>query len=119
MQWFKRFCGRSDSSFVEEEVLKHLPISITIKFLSEFDKDDNPIIFICSPDYDGLISEAQTSEEAISNAQDAILTYFNVPRAVAALIEFNIETVTSSSPEDGQDSIRIRKFKVIKEAAYA
>ena len=119
MKWFGNFSGTSKSTFVTEEVLKNLPKTVTIKFASEFDKDDETVIFICSPDHEGLISSARTNKEAISNAQDAILTYFDIPRECAQLIEFEVTNISQSSLDlEGQDSIRIREFKV-KELTHA
>lgn len=119
MNWLRIFTGRSDSTFVKEEVLDRLPTSIKVRFTSEFDADDNPIIFISSPDYEGIISEARTYPEAIDNAQDAILTYFDVPRDCASLIEFDvIDAAQSTMDIEGQDSIRVREFK-IKELSNA
>lgn len=119
MSWFHSFTGKSSSSFVREEVLKRIPRSITIQFITEFDAENNPIIFICSPNYEGLISEAKTYPEAIQNAQDAILTYFDVPRDCASLIEFDIEEVQQPSfDDDGRHSILVKEFK-LKEFANA
>jgi len=119
MNWFSKFLGKSDCTFVNEEVLKNLPKSITVEFIPEFDHEDNPIIFICSPDHDGLISEARTKDEAIENAQDAILTYFDVPKGCADLIEFDIVDVTKQMLDiDNPEARRVREFKV-KECSYA
>ncbi len=114
VSWFSKFFGRSDCTFVSEEVLRNFPKSITIEFIPEFDDDDNPIIFICSPDYDGLISEAKSKKEAIENAQDAILTYFDVPRECADLIEFDIEDVKKPTLDIEASSIRVREFRIKK-----
>ena len=119
MKWFSNFAGTSDSTFVREEVLKNLPEKVTIKFASEFDENDNPIIFICAPEHEGLISSAKTNDEALANAQDAILTYFDVPRECAQLVEFEITEISQNSLDlEGQDSIRIREFK-LKEPTHA
>lgn len=113
MNWFHSFKGKSDSTFVREEVLKRLPKSITIEFITEFDSDNNPIISICSPTNEGLISEARTFPEAIENAQDAILTYFDVPREVACLIDFDIEEVEQQQlADESRHSILIKEFKL-------
>ncbi|MBT3293286.1 hypothetical protein HN512_02870 [Candidatus Peregrinibacteria bacterium] len=119
MNWLNKFTGKSDSSFVREEILKRLPSSITIQFISEFDDNGDPIIFICSPDHEGLISEARTHALAIKNAEDAILTYFDVPKDCAALIEFNIEEVKQTRISLGDSgSVIVQEFKV-KEPSYA
>jgi predicted RNase H-like HicB family nuclease len=119
MNWFKNFSGKSDSSFVKSEVLRNLPRSIIVQFSSEFDENDNPIIFICSPEHDGLISEARTHEEAITNAQDAILTYFDIPKTCATLIEFDVKSIDQqSTTEDVGSSIRVKEF-CIRELSHA
>ena len=119
MSWLRLFTGKSESPFVRDEVLKRLPKSITIEFISEFDHEDNPIIFICSPEHDGLISEARTNSEAIENASDAILTYFDVPRSCANLIEFDVSDVSQRSFDlDVGCSIRVREFK-LKQLVHA
>jgi predicted RNase H-like HicB family nuclease len=119
MSWLNKFTGNSQSAFVREEVLKNLPRSIVIKFLSEFDDKGDPVIFICSPEHTGLISEARTNEEAIEKAQDAILTFFDVPRECAKLIEFDIEEVSQTSMATGDSaSVIIQQFKV-RELSHA
>lgn len=119
MSWINRFLGRSECNFVRKEVLSNLPKSIIIEFIPEFDENGDPIIFIHSPEHENLISEARTNDEAIENAQDAILTYFDIPRECAVLIDFDIED--ASQPKisfDNHESIRICNFKV-KELANA
>jgi len=116
MNWFSRyFNGNSSSEFVRREVIDRLPKSIIIQFLSEFDEQGNPIIFISSPEpnCEGIISEARTSKEAIHNAQDAILTHFDVPRDCAELIEFEVEEVKQLTldPED-RSRIRTQNFQL-------
>lgn len=66
---------------------------------AEFDDQNNPVIFITAPEYDGLISEAMTFREAVDNACDAILTYFNVPHECAKLIEYEVEEISDPSTE--------------------
>lgn len=95
MGWLMRFFSPSRS--VETEVLERLPQTVLFEFRAEFDSQNNPVIFITAPNYDGLISEALTYTEAVKNACDAILTYFNVPREYANLIEYEVQEISESS----------------------
>jgi predicted RNase H-like HicB family nuclease len=83
----------SRSKSVETEVLRRLPATIRFEFRAEFDDNNNPVIFISAPDYSGLISEAVTFDEAIANACDAILTYFDIPREYANLVEYELQQI--------------------------
>lgn len=89
MNWFVQLFSPSRS--VEAEVLQRLPSDITFEFRAEFDEKNNPIIFAFAPKYDGLITEGLNFQEVVHNACDAILTYFNVPREYANLIEYQIK----------------------------
>lgn len=91
----------SPSRSVETEVLNRLPQTVLFEFRVEFDGQNNPVIFITAPEYTGLISEAVTFDEAVANSCDAILTYFNVPREYAKLIEYDAQEVSSSSDSEG------------------
>lgn len=102
----------SNSAFVENEVLQRLPKSIPIQFTAELDETGDPIIAISSPEFEGIVSEARTREEAIRNAHDAILTYFDVPRSLAKMVEYRIEEAPDQSLDlnDPISSARIDRF---------
>jgi predicted RNase H-like HicB family nuclease len=117
VSFLARFFGTSESTFVEKEVLKKLPKSVTIRFTPEFDDEGNPIVFISSPEHEGIISEARSHREALANARDAILTYFDVPRACAGLIKFTVEDAPQDNASDGV-SIRIHVFR-LKDSSHA
>lgn len=102
MGWLMSFFSPSRS--VETEVVKRLPKTVLFEFRAEFDEQNNPVIFITAPKYDGLISEAVTFDEAVANACDAILTYFNVPREYAKLIEYEVQEV--SEPNSDSEGLR-------------
>lgn len=89
MNWFVQLFSSSRS--VETEVLQRLPSDITFEIRAEFDEKNNPIIFAFAPKYDGLITEGLNFQEVIHNACDAILTYFNVPREYANLVEYHMK----------------------------
>ena|SRR3989344_3758231 len=113
MTWLQKFFGKSDSSFVRQEILAHLPKSVTMEFIPELDTEGNPIIFIHSPEHEGLLSEARNYKEAIENAQDAILTYFDVPYDCAVLVQFDVEDIAQKHISMGEnESIRICEFRV-------
>ena len=78
------------SSFVHREVLSHLPRSVSVEFSLEFTEKGDTCIAISSPEYAGILSEARTMEEAYGNALDAILTFFEVPRACANAIQSKV-----------------------------
>lgn len=110
------------STFVQKEVLSKLPLSVRIKFTPEFNENGDLIIFISSPDYPGIISEAKTMDEAFANAHDAILTYFDVPRACANAIKFDVvekqrPSKTNISSEDSS-AVLVKDFK-LKQMANA
>ena len=81
---------RSASANVTDQIIANLPHDITVYFEPDLDEEGNPGIFIHAPKYQGLISEADTFDEAIYMAGDAILTYFDVPKDCARLIDFEI-----------------------------
>src|SRR3989338_2129882 len=89
MNWLVQLFSRSKS--VETEVLKRLPPDISFEFRADFDDQNNPVIFVCAPNYEVLITEGATFQEAVVNACDAILTYFNVPREYANHVEYRIK----------------------------
>ena|SRR3990167_788113 len=107
----------SGSSTAEKEVLNRLPQSIKVEFLTEFDDDNNPIIFIKAPDYPGLVSQSLPDfKEAVDAALDAILTYFDVPRQCAKVIEYDICEAPEQTLEIEMD--RHRTFKEFKLKRY-
>ncbi len=114
----KRIKAFSGSHFVRKEILSRLPRTITIEFTAELDDKGEPIIAIWSPDYSGILSEARSYEEAIENAHDAILTFFEVPRRCANLIEYTVEDVPDISRKD-HERIRLKKFNLNKQLANA
>lgn len=101
MNWFIQLFSRSRS--VEAEVLQRLPSDITFEFRAEFDEENNPIIFAFAPKYEGLITEGLNFQEAVQNACDAILTYFNVPRDYAKLIEYQMKEGTPQGKSLSKD----------------
>lgn len=108
MGWLMRFFSPSRS--VETEVLQRLPQTVLFEFRAEFDDENNPVIFITAPKYSGLISEAMTFDEAVANACDAILTYFNVPREYAKLIDYEVkEILEPSSDSEGLRTIVLNR----------
>ena len=107
MGWLMSFFSPSRS--VETEVLNRLPKTVLFEFRAEFDDQNNPVIFITAPKYAGLISEAVSFNEAVSNACDAILTYFDVPRAYAKLIEYEVQEVLESSHSEGLRKITLNR----------
>lgn len=117
----KRIRATSGSAFVRREIMKNLPKSIRIEFTSEFTDNGDPIIAITSPDFAGILSEARSNDEAIANVHDAILTYFNVPRQVAKLIEYVVEDVPEQEAMASfQSQTRLQVFKLkSEEIAYA
>jgi len=86
------------SSFVNREVISRLPTSISIRFSPAFNENGDLIIAISSPKYSGIVSEARTKKEAYENVHDAILTYFDVPRACAKAIKFEVVEMKRDSP---------------------
>jgi predicted RNase H-like HicB family nuclease len=100
MNWFIQLFSPSRS--VEVEVLQRLPSDITFEFHAEFDSKNNIIIFASSAKYPGLITEGSSFDEVVRNACDAILTYFNVPREYANLIEYQVQK--SQSSKEMEDS---------------
>lgn len=107
------------SSFVDREVFARLPRSIPIEFSLEFNKRGETFIAISSPDskYAGIVSEARTMEEAYENVHDAILTYFEVPRACANVIKFKVVNEPIKRTKDG-NNILLRRIE-IKQVAHA
>ena len=87
----------SGSRSVENEVLKRLPNNIKFELRAEFDSDKNLVIFASAPEHEGLFTEGKNFEEAVSNCCDAILTYYDVPREYANLIEYEYHE-TESQP---------------------
>jgi hypothetical protein len=112
MGWLMRLFSPSRS--VENEVLKRLPQTVLFEFRAEFDDRNNPVIFIMAPKYEGLISEAGTFEQAVANACDAILTYFNVPREYAKLIEYEVQEVTEPASADGLRKITLHRHDPVR-----
>ena len=105
MGWLMSFFSPSRS--VETEVLQRLPQTVLFEFRAEFDAQNNPVIFITAPKYDGLITEAGTFDAAVANACDAILTYFNVPRECAKLIDYEVQEVMEPSDSEGLRKITL------------
>jgi len=99
----------SPSRSVQTEVLERLPSTVIFEFKAEFDDQNNPVIFIAAPKYAGLISEAVTFDEAVANACDAILTYFDVPREYAKLIEYDVQEVSEPSGAEGLRKITLHR----------
>lgn len=114
----KRMKAFSGSHFVRKQILSKLPRTITIEFTAELDDKGEPIIAIWSPDYSGILSEARSYEEAIENAHDAILTFFDVPRRCANLIEYTVEDIPNI-PRKDQDRIRLKKFNLNEQLVHA
>jgi len=107
MNWFIQLFSPSRS--VEVEVLQRLPSDITFQFHAEFDEKNNPMIFATAPKYEGLITEGHTFQEVVHNACDAILTYFNVPREYANLVEYRIKECSPQEKalsEDGEHGLK-------------
>ena len=98
----------NQSRFVNEEVIKNLPSTILIEFTIGFTEEGRPVITISSPEHEGLLSEAYNEQEAFDNAVDAILTYFDVPSAIAKLIEYKMEIV-----ERRGDNVVIKSFTLV------
>lgn len=108
MGWLMRFF--SSSRAVEREVVERLPETVLFEFRAEFDDHNNPVIFITAPKYPGLITEAATFKEAVDNACDAILTYFDVPRACASLIDYEVQEVSEpKTPSEGLRTIILHR----------
>ena len=108
IMWFTQLF--SGSRTVEREILERLPHSITIEFSLEFDDDDNPIIFINAPEFPGLVSQSSPNiKEAIDTAIDAILTYFDVPRECANLIEYTTSETNEQLLELNEEKSRVLK----------
>ena len=105
---------KSDSEFLNREVLPHLPKSILIEFAIGFTEEGKPVITISSPEYEGLLSEAYTEQEALDNAVDAILTYFEVPSSVADMISYDVQIV-----ERKNDNTLVRNFTLKNAQAAA
>lgn len=101
----------SHSTFINQEVIKNLPPSVLIEFTIGFTEDGRSVITISSPEYEGILSEAYSDQEAFDNAVDAILTYFDVPCEIAKLIEYKMEIV-----ERKNDHVVIRNFKLVHAA---
>jgi len=99
----------SPSRSVQTEVLERLPQTVLFEFKAEFDERNNPVIFITAPKYAGLISEAVTFDEAVANACDAILTYFDVPREYAKLIEYDVQEVSEPFGAEGLRKITLNR----------
>ena len=99
----------SPSRSVQTEVLERLPQTVLFEFKAEFDDQNNPVIFITAPKYAGLISEAVTFDEAVANACDAILTYFDVPREYAKLIEYDVQEVSEPFGAEGLRKITLNR----------
>lgn len=96
------------SRFINEEVIKNLPATVLIEFAIGFTEEGKPVITISSPQYEGILSEAYTEQEAFDNAVDAILTYFDVPSDIAKLIEYKMEIVERPS-----ENVVIRSFTLV------
>lgn len=109
------------SRFVENEVLKKLPKSIPIQFAPEFNEEGQLNIIISSPEYEGIVSEAKSMEEALMNAHDAILTYFDVPRDCAKLIQYKVteENQETMQLSDCDESHILRRSFRLKQLAHA
>jgi len=105
----------SPSQFVNEEVIKNLPQTVLIEFTIGFTDDGRSVITISSPEYDGILSEAYSEGEAYTNTVDAILTYFEIPKAIANLIEYKMEILEKKS-----DNVVVNSFTLVHaEAATA
>lgn len=104
----------NQSQFVNEEVIKNLPTTIFIEFTIGFTDEGRPVITITSPEHEGLLSEAYTEKEAFENAVDAILTYFDVPRDIARLIEYKMEIVEKRS-----ENVVLKSFTLVHAPASA
>ncbi len=107
MSWLMRFFSPSRS--VQTEVLQRLPQTVLFEFRAEFDDHNDPVIFITAPKYEGLISEAATFDEAVANACDAILTYFNVPQEYARLVEYDVQEVSDATGAEGVRKITLNR----------
>ena len=105
------------SAFVIREVFSRLPSSIPIEFSLEFNDKGKTFIAISSPDYPGIISEARTMEEAYENVHDAILTYFEVPRACANAVRFKVVNDPAKKMKES-NNILLRRIE-IKRMAHA
>ncbi|MCK5016733.1 MAG: hypothetical protein KAS32_06615 [Candidatus Peribacteraceae bacterium] len=79
----------SGSRSVEDEVLKELPDNVKFELRAEFDDDSNLVIYAFAPKHEGLFTEGKNFDETISNCCDAVLTYFDVPKEYANLIEYD------------------------------
>lgn len=99
----------SPSRSVQTEVLSRLPQTVLFEFRVEFDDQNNPVIFIIAPKHAGLITEAATFDEAVANACDAILTYFNVPHEYAKLVEYNVQEVSEPLNSEGVRKITLNR----------
>ncbi|MBP7113882.1 MAG: hypothetical protein KBA40_00340 [Candidatus Peribacteraceae bacterium] len=87
----------SGSKFVQTQILDKLPRKIRIEFIPELTDEGEPIMVITSPDFPGILSEAKTRDEAIANAHDAILTFFDVPKRFASMVEYSVEELPEST----------------------
>lgn len=101
------------SSFVEKEVMAKLPKTVPIKFVPELDEEGNPMIFIFSPKYEGIISQARSMDEAMKNAHDAILTHFDVPRECAKAIKFNVVEAQQMEMPEERPTARQKDFRLV------
>ncbi|OGJ75754.1 hypothetical protein A2384_02145 [Candidatus Peribacteria bacterium RIFOXYB1_FULL_54_35] len=111
----------SGSKSVENEVLRRLPEKIKFEFRAEFDNDNQLVIFAAAPEHEGLFSEGKDFDETINNCCDAVLTYFDVPREYAKLVEYECvgEDQQSSMPEELEKESWLKRVVLNKHLACA
>ena len=69
-------------SYIELKEKYNLPSKVSLNIRL----DDSGFFIVTSEDLPGLITEARDNKELIENINDAILTYFDVPKKYADII---------------------------------
>lgn len=77
---YRQFFPAKSPSFITREY--GIPTNVNLNF--RFTNDGWMVV--TSPDLPGLLTEARTGQELLDNLNDAILTYYDVPKRVGDIV---------------------------------